>query len=90
MTSKTCTGKRCVKLLTGGWNNGKLPGKPVWMVDGNCLCTICFEKWCENHFIDEHRVHRISDVESDFLITGEKRTSGRKIYQRRGTPCPIL
>ena len=39
----------------------------VYLVDGkHVLCASCFEVWLEVNSLDEHRVVRLSDRDSDF------------------------
>ena len=40
--------------------------RTVWLIDGKPYCNPCFEEWCERHFMDEHRVRRMSENECDF------------------------
>ena len=40
--------------------------RPVWMIDGRPYCNPCYEAWIDGHFVDEHRVHRLSENELDF------------------------
>ena len=36
------------------------------MVDRNLMCNSCLEKFLETHFVDEHRIVRLSENDADF------------------------
>ena len=40
--------------------------RPLWLIDNVPHCNPCFESWLETHYLDEHRVRRLSDRDEDF------------------------
>jgi hypothetical protein len=58
MVSRTCETTTCLI---------KRRHRPaLWLIDGVPHCNPCFETWMESNYIEEHRVHRLSDREDDF------------------------
>ena len=40
--------------------------KGVFLVDGHVKCFHCHERFLETHFVEDHRIYRLSDDEEDF------------------------
>lgn len=38
----------------------------LWLIDRVPHCNPCFEVWMESHYIEDHKVQRLSDKEDDF------------------------
>ena len=49
--------------------------KAVFQVDGRLKCFACYERFMETNFVDEHKIYRLSNKESDFPETMKQFTA---------------
>lgn len=46
--------------------------RAMWMIDGVPYCNPCYERFMETAFVEEHRITRLSDNESDFTMSNAR------------------